>query len=38
MDENALTQRFCIPCMLPIELRDDPHGRRWVCPGCGAAA
>ncbi len=24
MYENALTQRFCIPCMLPIELRDDP--------------
>jgi predicted RNA-binding Zn-ribbon protein involved in translation (DUF1610 family) len=38
MFENDLTQRFCVPCMTPLELRGEPEARRWECPTCGASA
>lgn len=38
MHEFELTQRFCVACMQPFELRGEASERRWECPGCGHIA
>jgi predicted RNA-binding Zn-ribbon protein involved in translation (DUF1610 family) len=38
MHETELTMRFCVPCMVPLELRGEASERRWECPRCGKRA